>query len=436
VVAAPPPGPEAFLPARRAPLAYFGFAHGCLVAGLALLALHPEMGGFYYHPRLIAAVHLVTLGFISSAILGAFYLVCPLAFRAPLPEGRGDLAAALSWMLAVIGLSAHFWLDRYAGVAWSGGLALLTPLWLGGRVLAALRRSPAPLEARLPLGLAVASLYAAGALGVLLAVNKTAGFLPASQLDAVHAHLHLGVAGFATLTVIGAGYRILPMVLPAAMPRGPLALASGLLVAGGTWGLAAALLFAKAAVPAAALAVLAGLALFLSRVAFMLRHRRPPPAARPRPDLAVVHVLQSFVYLLLAAACGLFLALAPPSDATLRVALAYGVCGLLGFLCQLVIGVEARLVPMAAWLQAWAAGGHRALPPSVHSLEARGGAAATLALWTSGVPALALGLGLDRPLWTSLGAGALAVGVAVVAAAGARALFRLRAPLPAAQDGV
>jgi hypothetical protein len=432
-----PPAAAEFLPARRAPLAYFTFAHACLFVALAVLAVRPaEMGGFYYHPRLIALVHLVTLGFLTSAILGALYIVCPLAFRLPLPEGRRDLAAAAAWMAGVVGVAAHFWLDGYTGVAWAGALALLVPLWLGGRVLAGLRRAPVPLEARLPLALAMLNLYAAGSLGIALALNKRAGVLPVAHLDAVHAHLHLGLVGFVLLTVVGAGYRILPMVLPSAMPRGPVALASSLVLEAGTLGLAGALLFAEAAVPWLAALTVAGVALFLSRVVFMLRSRRPPPAARPFPDWPVVHVLQAVGYLVLSAALGLYLAVAGSSETTLRAAFAYGVCGLLGFLAQLVAGVEARLVPLAAWLQSFAGGGYDRLPSSLHTALPRAAAAWGAALWTAGVPALAMGLALDAPLGTSLGAGALAAAVLLAAASGLVALRRLRAPSRAPTNAV
>ena len=423
------PTPESLLPARHVPLIYFGFAYACLLTAFVVLSFRAEtLGGFYYHPRLIAVVHLVTLGFITSAILGALYLVCPLAFRMPLPAGRGDAIAAVSWMIAVSGIASHFWLERYSGLAWAGGLALATPLWLGTRVLAGLRRSPAPIAARLAMGLAIANLYVAGGLGVLAGANKHEGFLPVVQLDAVHAHLHLAAVGFATLMVVGAGYRVLPMVLPSAMPGGPIAVASALVIAGGTWLLAAALLAAKDAVPACALVVLAGISLFLSRVVFMLRNRRPPPSARPRPDLAVVHVLQAFVYLLLAAGLGAYLAFAPRSDETLRAAFAYGVFGLVGFLAQLVVGVAMRLLPMSAWLQSFAAGGYSTLPTSLHAVDSRAAPAATVALWTVGVPAVAGGLCFDRPRLTSLGAAALAVATIVALVSGVRTLRRLRPP--------
>ena len=118
-------------------------------------------------------------------------------------------------------------------MAWSGALALATPLWLGGRVLKGLRHAPVPLEARLPVALAILNFYVAAGLGVMLGIHKHQPFLPFTQLDGVHAHVHLAAVGFAALLVVGVGYRVLPMVLPAAMPRGPLALASGLVLPGG-----------------------------------------------------------------------------------------------------------------------------------------------------------------------------------------------------------
>ncbi len=421
------PPPQAFLPARRAPLLYLGFAHVCLFAAMATLAVRAEdLGGFYYHPRLIAVVHLVTLGFVTSASLGALYLVCPLALRLPLPEGRLDFWASLSWMLGVSGVVSHFWLESYHGMAWSGGLALATPLWLGGRVLAGLRRAPIPLESRLPVALALVNLYLAAALGILLGIHKQDPLLPLAQLDGVHAHVHLAGTGFVTLLIVGVGYRILPMVLPAAMPRGRAALASAIVLETGALGLALAFLAAKPLLVPFAVVTLMGLLLFFSRVAFMLRNRRPAPSARPRPDWAVLHALSAIACLAVTWALGLLLAFLPQSDVTLRLAFVYGVFALVGFFSQLVIGVEARLVPLAAWLQGFAEGGYKELPAPVHGAWPQAAGAATFALWTAGVPSLALGLALDRHPWTSAGASALALAVLIVASFGARAVARLR----------
>ena len=70
------------MPARWVPLLYFGFAHLCLAAALLALAVTPRsLLGFYYHPRMLAVVHLLTLGWITSHILGALYLIAPMALR-------------------------------------------------------------------------------------------------------------------------------------------------------------------------------------------------------------------------------------------------------------------------------------------------------------------------------------------------------------------
>jgi hypothetical protein len=82
------------MPARWLPLLYLGFAHACLAAALAVAALDPRgVSGFFYHPRMLAVAHLVTLGWISASILGSIYIVGPLAFRMPLPARSADFAA-------------------------------------------------------------------------------------------------------------------------------------------------------------------------------------------------------------------------------------------------------------------------------------------------------------------------------------------------------
>jgi len=414
-----PPGPAAYLPARWPPLLYFGFAHLCLAAAFAVAALRPaEIAGFYYHPRLVALVHLVTLGWIGSSILGALYLVGPLTFRITLPGSGRDVAAFAAWAIAVTGVAAHFWLETLAGVAWAGILVVGAMGFVGGRVLRRLPAAPVPLVARLPLMLAIVNMLATAALGIALGFNKESPFLPVAQLDAVIAHAHLGGLGFATLMVMGAGYRLLPMMLPSAAPAGALPLAATALTDAGVWILVGArLLGAPAAVSGVGAVVAAGgIGLFLAQVAWMLRHRRPPPTAQPRPDPGVVHALAALGWLAAATGLGLWLAMAPASERTLAGTMAYGVLALVGFLAQMVAGVAARLVPLYAWLWGFHDREHRESPPSMHTALSRPAQGVALGLWTAGVPALAGGLALDRLAWISAGAWALALAVALGAA--------------------
>jgi hypothetical protein len=122
-------------------------------------------------------------------------------------------------------------------------------------------------------------------------------------------------------------------------------------------------------------------------------------------------VLQSLVYLALATGAGLALIVAPEADWALAVALAYGVFGLVGFLAQIVIGMESRLLPLVAWLWSFAGGGYRETPPSLYRTPLPSLQRAGLALWTAAVPLLAAGLARDHERATRAGAGLLLLAV-------------------------
>src|SRR6188474_887049 len=82
------------LPARTVPLLYLGTAYVSLGLACVLSGLWPEaVAGFFYHSWMVALVHLVTLGWITFSILGAIYIVGPVALGMPMPARRGDYCA-------------------------------------------------------------------------------------------------------------------------------------------------------------------------------------------------------------------------------------------------------------------------------------------------------------------------------------------------------
>jgi hypothetical protein len=416
-----------FLPPRRLPLLYFGFAHLSLALALLILALaSPGLVGFFYQPRLVAVVHLVTLGFLTSSILGAFFQVAPLALRSPLPARRLDGLVFGAFALGAGGMVTHFWMAEYHGMAWAAGLTALALLPAAARALRALARSPLPGEVRLPVALAWINLLLAGALGVLLGVNRLEPFLPFAHLQGVYAHAHLAALGWATLMVMGVGYRVIPMLLPAAMPGGAAVYGATVLFEVGLLGLATSFVVGLAPGPWAVLTA-CGVFLFLGLVLRLRRHLRPPPGGLRRPDLGTLHVAQALVYLAVATALGVFLAFAPASEATLRVASVYGVCGLLGFLVQMVLGVQSRLLPLVAWLHGFAGGGYRELPPSLHEAPARPVQWLVFGAWSLGVPLVAGGIAGEAGAARSAGAVLLLLGVAGSAFNAALVVRRLKA---------
>src|SRR5690606_34977869 len=89
---------QQWMPAPWLPLVYFALAHLALLLACVVLLVQPGLpGAFHYHPRMIALTHLVTLGWVSGSILGALYIVGPLALGMPLPRRGGDVVAAMSF---------------------------------------------------------------------------------------------------------------------------------------------------------------------------------------------------------------------------------------------------------------------------------------------------------------------------------------------------
>lgn len=411
-------------PHSRLPLLYFGLAHGALAAAFAALAFQPaRFAAFYYHPRMVAVVHLVTLGWISASILGALYMIAPMALRTRLPAGRLDFAAWAVYAIGVAGMVSHFWLDSPQGMVWSAGAVSAALLWVVARAAVALRPAPVPWQVKLHFYLAFLNVLIAAALGLLLGLNKVVPVLGGYVLTNVYAHGHLAALGWATMMVMGAGYRLLPMLLPAAMPEGRTVASSAVLLEAGVLGLFVSLLLRSPLVGPFAILCVAGIGVFLSQVAWMKRHPRPAPKQLRRPDWGVLHALQSLGYLAAAAALGLVLGFSAQAPWTLRAAAVYGTLGLVGFLAQIVVGVEQRLLPLYAWMRAYEEFGFAVQPVSPHATPVRSLQAIVFVLWTAGVPLLAIGIGRERPPLLSA-AGAALLSAVVLGGMGDLLLFR------------
>jgi len=390
-------GPSAStLPPRLLPLLYFAPAHAALALAFAALAIDPYgFAGFYYHARMLAVVHLVTLGWITASILGAMYLVAPIALRTTLPARWPDYAAAALVWIGLIGMVALFWIGEFRGTAWSGATVAAGVLWAGARMIGPLSRAPIQGAVRLHLVLAFLNFAGASAMGVLLGVNKVHPLLPGPMLSHVFAHAHLAAVGWASLMVVGVGYRLLPMVLPARMPSGHTLYASAILIEAGVAGFFVTLVRGGSSSWLFAWVTVAGLAVFLLHVVWMLRHPRSRPPAIVTPDPAVLHATTAFVSLVCACGLGIWLAVANVSEITLRVATAYGVFGVVGFLAQMVVAMEGRLLPLYAWYWAFANTGWRGPILSPHDMPWRTGQYAGFALWAMAVPALVVGLAFN-----------------------------------------
>ena len=399
------PTPRTQLPPRLLPVLYFAAAHVALAFAFGAVALDPRgVSGFFYHARMLGIVHLITLGWITASILGSLYVVGPIALRMWIPATWLDYTAFALVLTGIAGMVTHFWIQEYGGMAWSAIAVGAGIIAVGVHVARRLRHASLPRAVSAHIMLAFLNVLGAAILGVLIGFDKVYHFLPGFVLANVFAHAHLAALGWATMMVVGVAYRLLPMILPAAMPSGPRLWLSAILLQTGVSGLFVTLLWRGPFAWICALTIVGGLAAFLSQVVWMLRRPRPRPPGLRRPDPAVMHAGASFASLAIASGLGVWLTIAEPSTSTLRIAMAYGVFGLVGFLAQIVVGMEGRLLPIFAWYWAYANTGYKGPVPSQHEMPWRHGQELVFVLWLFGVPALAGGLAFDAVPFVSAAA--------------------------------
>ncbi|MBI4169756.1 MAG: hypothetical protein HY510_07450, partial [Acidobacteria bacterium] len=131
------------LPPRLLPVLYFGAAHLFLILAFSAMAAQPALlTGFFYQPRTVAIVHLITLGWIGLSILGAIYVIGPMALRMPMPARRLDYVALAFAVIGVAGMVAHFHLGEYGGMAWSAGMVAIGLLHVAVRAVRGIRAAP------------------------------------------------------------------------------------------------------------------------------------------------------------------------------------------------------------------------------------------------------------------------------------------------------
>jgi hypothetical protein len=374
------------IPSRRLFALYIVTAHVSLALAFLATSWNPyAIAGFFYHARMVAIVHLVTIGWIAMSILGNVYVVLPMAFGVPFPARWADYAAFAFVAIGLVGMVAHFWIVEFGGMAWSAATAACGIAYVAARVAATVRHAKVPGAVKLHIYFASANVLAAATAGVLLGFDKVHSFLPGYVLSNVFAHAHLAAIGWVCMMIMGFGYRLLPMALPASMPSGRTIMLSAVLVETGIIGLFWTLLIRSAWAPFFAGLVVAGFGAFAVHVFWMLEEPKRPPHGRPRPDMAPVHIAAAGVWLGAACTSGLMLTVLPMSDATLRLALLYGTFGLVGCLAQIIVGFEQRILPIAA--------GYWGLKPVAGPLRR----AVAAGLWLFGVPALAGGFFLNAP---------------------------------------
>lgn len=404
------------------PLAYLGAAAVAFVAAMVALPwLAPELSGHYYHPRVLALTHAVTLGWITMSILGASYQLIPIVLGRPLWSERLARWQLGVLLIGVTGMIAHFWIGTWPALAGAAALAGLGAGMHVVNVVLSLRGFDRwSFTARLVVlghvGLALTVVF-----GFVLALNHLRPLLPGAFFPTLHAHVHLALAWWIAPMLMGVSARVYPMFLLAPEPRG---------WPGGwqLWGLAVGapvlmtgLMAAPELIAPGAAALAAAVAGHVAWVISMARGRK-----RPGLDWGLRFALTAAGFLPLGTVLGLALAFDLLSGP--RVALAYAVLVLGGWASLSVVGMMLKIVPFLVWYRVYSPQVGRAPVPTLAALGWPAAEAVAWALLTAGILGLALAAALGRVGFIALSAAVLAAGALAFAASLGHALLHLVGP--------
>ncbi|HXU91651.1 MAG TPA: cbb3-type cytochrome c oxidase subunit I, partial [Methylomirabilota bacterium] len=208
--------PSPMLPLGFLAVAALAFA----LATLALPWLGDALTGHYYHPRILALTHTLTLGWITVAILGASYQLIPIVLERPVWSerlGRWELALIT---LGVIGVVGHVAIASWSGFVWSAALVAAGVMLHVVNTALTLRGLEHRSFTASMLVMGFAGLVLTTAFGAALGVEHVRTFLPGDFFARLHAHVHLALLGWVLPMVIGVAARVYPMFLLAREPAG------------------------------------------------------------------------------------------------------------------------------------------------------------------------------------------------------------------------
>lgn len=408
-------------PSVTLPLAYLGTAATAFVlAAFALPGLGAALAGHYYHPRLLALTHVVTLGWITLAIMGASYQLIPVVIERPLFSERLARWQLPGLAAGIIGMVGHFWIGRWDGLTWGAALVGAGVLSHVINVALSVRGLARWSFTARGVALALGGLALTVAFGITLAITHGSRVFPGGLLGAVHAHFHLALLGWIAPMIVAVAARVYPMFLLAPEPGG---WGASIQLGGlglGVPAIAAGLALGRPAlVVPGAVAVAVALGVHVRWVAGVARRRK-----RPTLDWGLRFALTGTACLVPSGALGLALALGVGSGP--RAALAYAVLALGGWVSLTIVGMMLKIVPFLVWYRVYAPrAGHEPVP-TLTQLSWPGAERLAYVLLTAGTVALAAAVAAGAPVAIAVAGTVIGIGALVFAAALGRPLLHLR----------
>ncbi len=329
------------------PLRYWIAAQVSLLAALFWAPFEVEtLAGSFYDGRTLALTHLLALGWITMTTMGASFQLVPVALETTLSSER--MARWQFWFLVLgtMTMVLHFRTFQFREVAAGVALILVAVILYTinlGRTLFQLDHWD--IVARHVVA-AIVYLLATTVLGGLMALNRVVGLVGIDPLRLLSGHAYLAGLGWVSMMILGVAYKLIPMFSLGELDDDRMAHRQFWLLNIGLVGLFGSLLTGSGLSLAFAILIVAAVGLFLWKMIEVIRKSR-----RPKLDWGLRHAVSALIYLTVVSLAGLWLASGwgLSSRASSRLAFAYAVLALLGWMSTMIIGMTYKILPFLVW---------------------------------------------------------------------------------------
>jgi hypothetical protein len=236
------------------------------------------------------------------------------------------------------GVVAHFMLGSWDGVWMAGAVVAFSVILFAINIVPCLAPNFGRGAAETGMLMAIVFLFCAGSWGSALAFDKGRNLIPGTLIRNLSAHAHLAALGWVTLTICAVSYRFMTVMVTGDAQVSPPAVVQLLALAAATVALFVALMAGAGNIAIWAIAI------GVTMAAYAVIFRAIGATRNDALGWAGRHAQAALICLLLAVAAGVTLAISGVSSGFgNRLACAYGVVGLLGWVSNFIVGMSYQL---------------------------------------------------------------------------------------------
>lgn len=297
--------------------------------------------GYFYSTDFLAMTHVITLGFVTSLMMGVLLKLAPMSLDVLPRSPRWARAQFVLFFVGASGMVFHFWIAEWNGMAWATLLVLAAAIVQLYNFSGVWKRAFAGDWVARYVAASLIYLILTATVGVLLGFNKSlpggTGLLGGSFTSNLFAHVHLAGVGWVTMMIFGFMLKLVPTTKG---HEGSLPFRFWLLQVGAL-GLAATLL-----------ADVQAQGLFAAMLLVAIVWHAWGPVHAFVSGRAREWEVAPLLLLCATAVAGVLLAWGvPPAESPFRIRLqfAYGYAGILGWFVLTIATVAFKLFPIWVW---------------------------------------------------------------------------------------